>query len=285
MPSNFISIITPSYNRENELITLYNSILKQNYFNIHWIVIDDGSTDNTFSVVRDLINNSPFQMSYLHKTNGGKLSAQHLGYQALKSDFFFVIDSDDILVDGVLPMFNDVIDKYGDFYDSFIFNRVDLNLNTVIGDSFYKNFTSYYDLLSYVKGDKVHLLRSYMFLSFSPVISLLENYISVAQIYIYIAPHYKLKCFNLPAVRCEYLDSGLTMNMVSNRRLAYNNTRFTYESIFREVNFSYSFRFRACINYYRFSFTRTFSMRHIFHFPCYIIGFGMYLIDNFSTNR
>ena len=51
-----ISVITPSYNREKLLINAYNSLLKQSNKSFEWIIVDDGSKDNTGILVTNLIN-------------------------------------------------------------------------------------------------------------------------------------------------------------------------------------------------------------------------------------
>ena len=49
-----ITIFTPSYNREKELKILYNSLLKQNYNDFEWLIVDDGSSDNTKKYIASL---------------------------------------------------------------------------------------------------------------------------------------------------------------------------------------------------------------------------------------
>lgn len=91
------TIFTPTYNREKTLARCYNSILAQNYLNIEWIVIDDGSTDNTKIIIQEIIKKSPFDIKYVYQENSGKQSAWNHALSLANGDFFIGLDSDDCL--------------------------------------------------------------------------------------------------------------------------------------------------------------------------------------------
>ena len=83
-----ISIITPTYNNGEQLRRLYNSIIEQTYPNIHWIIIDDGSIDNTTEIVKSFKN---IKISYVKTTNKGPNSARNTGEKNLPRNTKFVI--------------------------------------------------------------------------------------------------------------------------------------------------------------------------------------------------
>ena len=104
------AVVTPTYNRARFLLRLYESIKKQtfSYNEFAWIVVDDGSTDDTRTVMDSLAKSSPFEMIYLYKPNGGKHTAWKFAVDYLKdSDFeyFISIDSDDELTPDALEVF------------------------------------------------------------------------------------------------------------------------------------------------------------------------------------
>ena len=72
-----ISILTPTYNRANLLTNLYNSLVKNlNYgLEIEWLIMDDGSTDNTQSVVENFIKQNKIDIKYFKQENQGKMVA------------------------------------------------------------------------------------------------------------------------------------------------------------------------------------------------------------------
>ena len=92
---NMISVFTATYNRANELKELYKSLQNQTYKDFEWIIVDDGSTDDTKKVVEGFIKNDDMKIVYKYKKNGGKMSAHNMGVDIASGDIFWSIDSDD----------------------------------------------------------------------------------------------------------------------------------------------------------------------------------------------
>ena len=98
----FISIITPAYNRAETLHRCFESLSKQSYKNFEWIIIDDGSVDNTAEVVAEWQRGSSMNIRYLKKPNGGKPSAVNQGVKLAGAEMCVILDSDDALcIDGL----------------------------------------------------------------------------------------------------------------------------------------------------------------------------------------
>ena len=106
-----ITIFTPSYNREKELKILYNSLLKQNYNDFEWLIVDDGSSDNTKKYIASLKKENKIKINYVYKENGGKQSAYNKGLEETKGDIFLCIDSDDCLKENILKTIADDFKK------------------------------------------------------------------------------------------------------------------------------------------------------------------------------
>lgn len=98
-----IVIVTPSYNRKEFLKKLYNSLLKQDDYDFKWLIIDDGSTDDTGNYIQKLIDDNYIKIEYHYKGNGGKCRALNYAFELVENDtFLLIVDSDDILLpDGV----------------------------------------------------------------------------------------------------------------------------------------------------------------------------------------
>ena len=93
-----LTIFTPSYNRSRELIRLYGSLLVQNDMRFEWVIVDDGSTDDTRSLIaRWLGGSSPFPIRYIYQENSGKHVAHNRGAQEARGGLFMCVDSDDWL--------------------------------------------------------------------------------------------------------------------------------------------------------------------------------------------
>lgn len=97
-----ISVITPAYNRAHSLPRLFDSLCRQDA-DFEWIVVDDGSTDDTAAVVDGFRRQAPFPMRYLAlPVNRGKHVAHNRGVSAACGELAGIVDSDDALLDGAL---------------------------------------------------------------------------------------------------------------------------------------------------------------------------------------
>lgn len=92
----FLSIITPTYNRANLLSACYASLCQQTDLDFEWIVIDDGSTDDTEAVARNFQTES-FPVFYRKKNNGGKHTALNAAHDLIHGKYVLLLDSDDTL--------------------------------------------------------------------------------------------------------------------------------------------------------------------------------------------
>ena len=94
--SPIISIITPTYNRANELKHLYRSLQQQsiNLGLFEFIISDDGSTDSTKSMVQKWVAESEILIKFITQKNQGPGAARNHGMQAAKGDLILFIDSD-----------------------------------------------------------------------------------------------------------------------------------------------------------------------------------------------
>lgn len=88
-----ISIIIPSYNRASSIEKSMQSVLCQTYKDIELIIVDDGSTDNTRSVVEAIDDN---RVKYIYQSNAGACVARNTGIEAAKGEYIAFQDSDDV---------------------------------------------------------------------------------------------------------------------------------------------------------------------------------------------
>ena len=98
-----ITVFTPTYNRAYIIENLYRSLQRQSFRDFEWLVVDDGSTDDTESVFRKWIQeDNDFPIRYYKKENGGKCRAINYGSELAEGLLFFNVDSDDYLSDDAL---------------------------------------------------------------------------------------------------------------------------------------------------------------------------------------
>ena len=98
-----ITIITPTYNRAKTLPKVFESLLNQSFKGFLWIILDDGSTDNTAEVVENFqLHNPFFEIIYKKDKNRHKFLTVLEGVKMVKTPYFMVIDSDDIYPEDTL---------------------------------------------------------------------------------------------------------------------------------------------------------------------------------------
>lgn len=91
-----LTITTPTYNRAHTLPACYCSLCEQTDKRFLWMIVDDGSEDNTEEIVNQWITEKKLQIKYIKKENGGKASALNVGIEALDTKYAACLDSDDI---------------------------------------------------------------------------------------------------------------------------------------------------------------------------------------------
>jgi len=98
-----VTIFTPTYNRAYLLDRLYRSIQRQTFRDFEWLIVDDGSKDNTEALVAGFIaEGNSFPIRYCKKENGGKSRAVNYALDLAEGELFFIMDSDDYLTDDAL---------------------------------------------------------------------------------------------------------------------------------------------------------------------------------------
>ena len=98
-----LTIFTPTYNRAYILENLYRSLQLQNCHDFEWLIVDDGSEDDTEALVRGWMNeDNSFPIRYYKQENGGKHRAINRGLELAQGELFFTVDSDDYLTPDAL---------------------------------------------------------------------------------------------------------------------------------------------------------------------------------------
>lgn len=94
-----ITVFTPTFNRSRTLVRTYQSLCRQTSDDFEWLVIDDGSTDNTKNIVEDWIKESVIPIRYIYQENKGVYEARKTAYNNIETELCTCIDSDDWMPD------------------------------------------------------------------------------------------------------------------------------------------------------------------------------------------
>lgn len=213
-----ITVFTPAYNRGYIIEKLYRSLQRQSFRDFEWIVIDDGSTDNTEQLFANFLQeDNDFSIIYVKTENGGKHRAINKGVAMAKGELFYIVDSDDYITDDALDII-DKMEKSIPAEDKSLFGGVagqkGYDTNTPIGNSFdgdIVDITSLERSKYNVTGDKAEvfyteIMRKYPFPEFEG-----ERFVTECVVWDKIANDgYKLRFFNQIVMICNYLPDGLT---------------------------------------------------------------------------
>lgn len=252
-----LSVITPTYNRAKLLPRLYKSLCNQSYRNFEWIVVDDGSTDETSVFMeRTLAVHHDFPIRYYKKVNGGKHTAVNMGVNQANGQLIFIADSDDMLLPQSLQI---VADEFASITDDDSFCGVcgldcDMKGN-VVGSGLPQDRIDANSLdlrMKFgVQGDLKEVFETKVMKEFPfPEIEG-ERFCPEALVWNRIAQKYKLRCFNAPIYQVEYQKEGLTSNIVRIRMQSPVASMMTYQEM-TEYQVPYAIKVKSAINYWRF---------------------------------
>ena len=96
-----ISIITPTYNVEEFIEEQISSLINQNLNNVELVIVDDGSKDNTLSILKKLAKKHP-EMTLISQENQGPSRARNVGLDVFRGDYLYFVDADDVVPQGAL---------------------------------------------------------------------------------------------------------------------------------------------------------------------------------------
>lgn len=215
----FLTVFTPAYNRAETLKRTYESLCEQDCKEFIWLIVDDGSTDDTQELVQNWIKkNNGFEIKYIYKENGGMHTAHNVAYENITTELNVCIDSDDRLAAGAVTKIKNKWNKVKNKgYAGIIGLDADLNTGRVIGKGFPKGMKEttlggYY--AGGGQGDKKLVYRTDIINSVPsyPVFPG-EKYVGLAYKYTLIDQKYKLSVLNEVLCDVEYQEDGSSGTM------------------------------------------------------------------------
>lgn len=112
------TVFTPTYNRAHTIHRVYNSLKKQslkivdNELIFEWLIVDDGSNDNTIKIIEQWQKEADFPIRYFYQKNRGKIHAMRLGIENAQGELFFIVDSDDAFVAETIEIFYNIWNSF-----------------------------------------------------------------------------------------------------------------------------------------------------------------------------
>lgn len=282
-----ITIFTPLYNRAHFLARICYSLSQQTYKDFEWIIVDDGSSDNSKEVV-DRINDSTQgkAIRYFYQKNGGKHRAINRGVKEAKGELFMILDSDDSLPSTALET---ISRYYQQIKDDENFGGVAGFMahhdGSIIGHCSTKRVVDA-NSLNYryqygATGDMCEVFKTSVLKEFPFPEIVGEKFVPEALVWNRIAQKYKLRWFQEVIYYRDYLEGGLTDKIVKIRMKSPISTTTCYQELCT-YNVPTKVKIRSAINYWRFrmcgstnKFTQL-SLKWLWTMP---IGWVMHLND------
>lgn len=224
-----ITIFTPTYNRAYCLHKCYESLKRQTNYDFEWLIIDDGSTDNTKQLIEQwMLEPHDFAIKYVYKQNGGMHTAYNAAYEIIETELSMNVDSDDYLTDTAVE---DILDFWNAHKSENIGGIYALDCyknGEVVGLSFsdeLKQFHGWgYKIIYYEsngktkryvnKGDKKFIGVTKIIKQYPPIpVFEGEKYHSLYYKQHLIERDYSILILNKPVCIVEYMMDGSSKNM------------------------------------------------------------------------
>lgn len=210
-----LTIFTPAYNRAYTLHLGYEALLRQTCQDFEWLIIDDGSTDNTRELVAGWIKENKIPIRYHYQENQGMHGAHNTAYRLITTELNTCIDSDDYMPDDAVEKIVTFWKKYGSNEVAGIIGLDADFQGNIIGTTFTEEQTTLGGFYAQGgKGDKKMIYRTEIINQY-PEYPLFkgEKYVSLGYKYELIDQDYPLLTLNEVLVKVEYRPDGSSMNM------------------------------------------------------------------------
>ncbi|GAA4274196.1 glycosyltransferase family 2 protein [Aquimarina gracilis] len=249
-----VTVFTPTYNRAYCLHKCYNSLVKQSNQDFVWLIIDDGSTDDTKDLVASWIKESKIDIIYHYQENQGMHGGHNGAYRLIDTTLNFCIDSDDYVADDAIekilnsweqikdkPEFAGVVGLDADESGSIIGTKIPEHIKET---TLYNLYNSYG-----VKGDKKLVYRTEVIKQYPeyPIFEG-ERFVPLGYLYQLIDQDYKLLPVNEVFCVVEYMEDGSSMNILKQYRRHPKGFAFSRKSRMKLAK-NFKDKFKNAIHY------------------------------------
>lgn len=212
---NYLTILTPSYNRGHCLPRLYESLKRQTNRQFEWLLVDDGSVDDTEDLVKEWQKEEQVKLRYLRKENGGKHTALNMGIAVIEAELTFIVDSDDWLPEDAVETILRYHGRFKGKKDICGYSFLRFYPNGTVNEAFFpedEKVDTYVNVRinGNIGGDKAEVfftqvLKRYPFPVFGK-----ERFLPEDLVWVEMSGPYKMVHINACIYISEYLEGGLT---------------------------------------------------------------------------
>ena len=234
-----LSILTATYNRAKFLEKLYKSILdniETSNLKAEWIIINDGSTDNTEEVIEKIVLENRIEIKYLYQENSGKMSAINRGMEEVTGELVVDCDSDDFFANNAFKVIEQNTSKLleNERLYALCFLKQDL-FGNVSGKKFTTDYmeSTMFDLYfkQDIQGEKILVFNTKIRKKFKHELEWNEKFITEARMYHKMDEKYNILCVNEVVEKGGYREDGYTKNIID----TFKKNPIGYYKYFKEI--------------------------------------------------
>lgn len=251
-----LTIFTPTFNRATLLARCFESLKRQTCKQFIWMIIDDGSTDDTAQIAEAWTAEPlDFEIVYVYKRNGGLHTAYNTAIANIKTELCVCIDSDDFMPENAVEQILNCWEQRGsDAVAGIVGLDYDLSGN-VIGDCLPdQNTVNLIDLLTgkyHIKnGDRTNVVRTELYRKYAPMKEFPgEKNFNPHYLHLQISNEYDFLVLNKNLRYVDYQPCGMSASIWKQYRNSPNSFIETRKLYLSFPNTSFCFRFKQCIHY------------------------------------
>lgn len=247
-----LTVFTLSYNRAYCLHKCYESLQRQTCSDFEWLIVDDGSTDNTRELVAGWIAENKIPIRYIYKKNGGMHTGYNTAYNNIFTELAVSIDSDDYMTDdGVEKIVTHWRAHQNPQYAGMVFLDITEDGNVIGTEIPQRKSATVYDLYNRLgmKGDKKMVYRPELIRPFLSPEFEGEKLFPTCYKYFQVDLTHEMLLFNEPVCVVEYMPDGYTKNIIKLYKKNLNNYIFYRKYIMTYPKATFSHRYRFAVHY------------------------------------
>lgn len=251
-----ITVFTPSYNRADLLPRGYASLKRQTCKDFVWLIVDDGSVDDTRTLVESWQKTeTEFEIRYVYKENGGLHTGYNTAIAHLDTELAVCVDSDDYLTDTAIEQVLSFWNAHGSDRLAGVIALDGTEDGMTIGDPLPdRKQLNLIDLLvgkyPIQNGDRKLFVRSDLYKSVAPQMTFPgEKNFNPHYMHLQISMHYDFLILNQVLCIVEYQPGGMTNSIFRQYRNSPRSFAQTRRLYLTFPNTGFAFRFKQCIHY------------------------------------
>jgi glycosyltransferase involved in cell wall biosynthesis len=247
-----LTVFTPTYNRAYCLHKCYESLQRQTCSDFEWLIVDDGSTDNTKELVDGWIRDAKVPIRYIYKENGGMHTGYNVAYDNIFTELAVCIDSDDYMTDdAVEKITTHWRENKDEKYAGMIFLDITEDGKVIGSELPAVKSAKVYDLYNRmgVRGDKKQVYRPELIRPFHSPVFPGEKLFPTCYKYFMVDLTHEVLVYNEPIVVVEYMPDGYTKNIIKLYKKNLNNYIYYRKFIMTYPNATLWHRYRFAIHY------------------------------------